>query len=234
MILAKSEWKKTDVEEFQKYLVSFENPEKREWSTNLLKTNLPVLCLKTANIKDIVSGILEGNYLSFLDLMLWEYYENTAINGMIINYIDDFDLKKKYLDIYSKRAENWATCDLLTFNVKGNEDKYYSMVLEYIKSDKPFVRRIGMYILFNFIDNDTYVDKIFELLDTFTNEEDYYVNMMNGWLLCECYIKRKEKTIRYFKNNKANKKIINKAIQKCRESRRLSKEEKDSLLEYKK
>ena len=106
------------------------------------------------------------------------------------------------------------------------------MVLEYIKSDKPFKRRIGLGILFNFI-NDDYIDRIFEILDRFQNEEEYYVNMMNAWLLCECYIKQRKRTLEYLNHNKLNKFTINKGIQKCRESRRVSLEEKEMLLKYK-
>ena len=31
--------------------------------------------------------------------MIWEYYENTAINGFLITKIKDFSVMKKYLDI---------------------------------------------------------------------------------------------------------------------------------------
>lgn len=233
MELKRDNWNKDQIPEFQKYLKTFENKEKREWSINLLKTKLPVLCLKTAQMKEIINQIYKGNYIEFLDLMIWEYYENTAINGLLISKIKDFDTMKKYLDIYSAKADNWATCDLLSFRVKGDEEKYFELCLEYIKSDKPFVRRIGMYILFDFIENNDYIEKIFKLLDGFQKEEDYYVNMMNAWLLSECFIKQKDRTLKYLEKNKLNKFTINKGVQKCRESRRVSEEDKNMLLKYK-
>ena len=233
MELIKDKWNTNDIPEFQKYLKSNENKKNIEWATNLLKTELPVLNIKTPIIKDIINKISKGNYLSFLDLMIWEYYENTAINGFLITKIKDFYTMKKYLDIYSTKADNWATCDLLSFNIIRNEEKYFELVLEYIKSPKPFVRRIGMSILFKFIDNKDYINKIFSLLDNFENEEHYYVNMMNAWLLCECFIKQREKTLKYLHHHKLNKFTINKGIQKCRESRRVSAEDKEMLLKYK-
>lgn len=232
MELIRDSWNEEQIMEFQEYLKSFENKDKIEWSSNLLKTELPVLAMKTATIYDIVDKIYIGNYLEFLDLMIWEYYENTSINGSLINKIEDFNIKKKYLDIYSIKADNWATCDLLKFNVEGNEDKYFDLALEYIKSDKPFVRRIGLYILFNFI-NDNYINDIFKLLDTFKNEKHYYVNMMLAWLLSECFIKQREKTLEYLENNELTKFTLNKGIQKCRESRRVNDEDKEMLLKYK-
>ncbi len=233
MELIKEKWSKSDISEFQEYLRTFENVDKLEWTKNILNTELPLLAIKTPDMKNIIKEIYKGNYLSFLDLMIWEYYENTAINGYLISKIKDFDTMKKYLDIYSAKADNWATCDLLSFNVKNNEEKFFNLVLEYIKSNKPFVRRIGMSILFNFISNDDYIEKIFELLDGFKTEEHYYVNMMNAWLLCECFIKQRDKTIDYLCHNNLNKFTINKAVQKCRDSYRVSEYDKEMLLRYK-
>jgi len=233
MDLARDKWDNKSIMEFQEYLKILQNEEKKSWLKNLLKTKLPVLCIKSPELKNIAKEIYKGNYVEFLDFMIWEYYENTAINGYLINRIKDFDLMKKYLDKYSIKADNWATCDLLKFNVKGNEEKYYNLTLEYIKSKSNFVRRIGILVLFNFINNNNYIDKIFKLLDKFENEEDYYVNMMNSWLLCECYIKQKDKTLVYLNNNKLNRFTINKAIQKCRDSYRLNDDEKNMLLQYK-
>lgn len=232
MELIRNSWNRNQISEFQEYLKSFENKERKEWTTNLLKTKLPVLAIKTPVIKEIVNKIYKGNYLEFLDLMIWEYYENTAINGFLITKIKDFNTMKKYLDVYSSKADNWATCDLLSFEVKGNEEKYFDLVIEYIKSSKPFARRIGISILFNFVNND-YIDKIFGVLNSFESEEHYYVNMMNAWLFSECFIKQRDETLIYLKNNKLNKFTINKGIQKCRESFRVSKEDKEMLLKYK-
>lgn len=230
--MIKKKWTKSDIKYFQEFLKTFENPAKIEWSKNILNTKLPVLSIKTPILKEIIKNILKGNYMSFLDLMIWEYYENTAINGFLISKIKDFDVYKRYLDIYSSKADNWATCDLLTFNIKGNEDKFYNLTLEYIKDDLPFRRRIGMYILFYFIDDNSYIDRIFGLLDKFENEDQYYVNMMNSWLLAECFIKQRNKTLKYLNNNKLNSFTLSRGIQKCRESRRVSEKDKEMLNKY--
>lgn len=57
---------------------------------------------------------------------------------------------------------------------------------------------------------------------------------MVGWLLSECIILYKEQTLKFITTTKdLNKKIVNKDIQKCRESRRLTQVEKDELISYK-
>jgi len=232
MNLVKEKWTKEDGKEFIKYLESLKNEDKIDWSKNLLNTNMPVLAIKTPVIKDIVKNISKGNYLSFLDLELSDYYENTAINGFLITRIEDFKIMKKYLNQYVLKIDNWASCDLLSFNVKGKEKEFYDLSCKYITSDLPFVRRVGLSILFNFIDNDEYIDKIFAIMNRFYDETHYYVNMMNAWLFCECFIKRRNETIEFLKNHKLNKFTINKGISKCRDSYRVSQEDKDMLIKY--
>lgn len=223
-----------NIEEFQSYLKSLENKEKIERSKIITKTTLPVLGINNPTLKNIAKDIYKNDFLNFLDLMIWDYYENTIINGYLINKIKDFNTFKHYLDIYSKKIDNWASCDVLKFNVKNNEESFFNLSLEYSQSNLPFVRRIGMYILFDFIKIDNYINKIFHQLDTFTYEEHYYVNMMNAWLLCECFIKQRDLTLKYLNDHKLNTFTINKAIQKCRESYRVNKEDKELLLKYKK
>lgn len=223
-----------NIDEFQSYLKSLENKDKIERSKIITKTTLPVLGINNPTLKAIANDIYKNDFLNFLDLMIWDYYENTIINGYLINKIKDFNTFKHYLDIYSKKVDNWASCDVLKFNVKNNEENFFNLSLEYSQSNLPFVRRIGMYILFDFIKIDNYINKIFHQLDTFTYEEHYYVNMMNAWLLCECFIKQRDLTLKYLNNHKLNTFTINKAIQKCRESYRVNKEDKELLLKYKK
>lgn len=234
MNLIKDKWCQGDIKEFQEFLISLRNNDEKKiaWSTNLLNTKLPVLAIKTPVIKDIVKNISKGNYRSFLDLMIWEYYENTAINGFLISLIKDFKVMKKYLDIYSEKADNWATCDLLM--LKGSNEELISLTKEYIKSDKPFKRRIGIEPLFQLLNDEKNADFIFEVLNSFEDEKEYYVNMINAWLLCDCFIKQRERTIKFLENNKLNKFTNNKAISKCRDSYRVSVDDKEMLLKYKK
>lgn len=236
MDLNKEIWTKDDIDNFQKYLESFKlnDEEKINWYKKIINTSLPILGLNAKKVGNIVNQIHDGNYLSFLDFMCWQYYENVSINGLLICKIKDFDVMKKYLDIYSEYVDNWANCDLLTFNIKGNEERYMNLVLKYIRSSRPFKRRIGVKILFEFLDDERYLDDIFMILEQLSDEEQYYVNMIIAWLLSECFVRYRNRTIEIFKNNNLKKFVINKAISKCRDSRRVKLEDKELLLQYKK
>ena len=64
-------------------------------------------------------------------------------------------------------------------------------------------------------------------------ETEYYVNMACAWLLAECFIKFRNETLHFLEQNTLNDFIVNKGIQKCRDSFRVSDEDKDLLLKFK-
>ena len=233
MNLNLEKWASKDGKQFNIYLESLRDPEKIEWSKKILNTEMSVLAIPTPIIKNIANQISKGNFLSFLELELNNYYENTAINGYLITKIYDFKLMKKYLDKYVLKIDNWASCDLLSFKIKDNEEVFFDLALEYLNNKKPFVRRVGLNIIFCYIDNDIYISRVFSVMNSLYSEEHYYVNMMNAWLFCECFIKRREMTLAFLKNHKLNKFTINKGISKCRDSYRVSLDDKELLLKYK-
>ena len=234
MELIKEKWLKSDIKPFEDYLLTMKNESKMLWTKNLLNTNLICLAIKTEQIKKIAKEISKGNYKSFLDLKIYSTYDSYATNGFIISKIKDFDTFKKYLDIYSDNVDNWGLCDLLSVNIKNQEEKYLNLIKEYLKDKNVFKRRIAIRILFKFINYDNYVKDIFYIVDSLTNEQEYYVNMINAWLLCELFIKRKSETLKYLDNNHLKKFTINKMISKCRDSYRVIRIDKNLLLKYKK
>ena len=74
--------------------------------------------------------------------------------------------------------------------------------------------------------------EIFDIIDSLQNEKKYYVNMAVAWLMCELMIKNRIQTLKYLENHKLNDFTINKTISKCRDSFRVSKEDKEFLLKY--
>ena len=58
------------------------------------------------------------------------------------------------------------------------------------------------------------------------NIDYYYTKMAKAWLLCECFIKYRDYTIKRLNNLKIDDFSFNKAIDKMRESFRVSDEDK--------
>ncbi|MDD4315535.1 MAG: DNA alkylation repair protein [Clostridia bacterium] len=234
MDLFKQTWTKEDGDEFQQFLIGCGRPEKTEWTKHIINTSMPVLAVLSPVIKDITKKIAKGNFISFLDLWLWDYFENTSVNGGLIMKIKDFDMMKSYLLPFCQKADNWATCDLLNFSVdEKNQKKLWDLSLELAVSEKPFVRRVGVNIWFKYIKRIGYLPEIFNLINGMRGETEYYVNMVVAWLIAECFAKNRDATLAFFKTNNLNSFTVNKSVSKCRDSFRVSKEDKELLLQFK-
>lgn len=231
MELTKDFWSKNDAKDFQKYLVSLgHGEEKAKWEQRIINTSLPCLAIPAPEIKQISKEIGNGNFLSFLELNLWEYHQNTIINGLIICKIKDFDLQKKYLLQYASKVDNWASIDSLKFNfTKDNKKLFMSFAKEILHNENTFVRRLALIIMLKLAGEKTFVDEIFKCANSLYDETEYYVNMANAWLLCEMFIKHRDKTIEFLKNHNLNDFVLKKMISKCRDSYRVSEKDKANL-----
>lgn len=230
MELIRSEWTKEDGKEFNNFLLSQARKEKIEWTKNIYNTKQNVLAIEIPKLKRIAKEISKGNFISFLDLKLNEYFENIAINGALISNINDFKTYAKYLMEYVKYIDNWANCDILKFNTKGKEEEFFDLSLTLLRHKNPFARRIGVNIWFKFIDTD-FLPKIFNVINKM-NEEEYYVNMCVAWFVAECFVKQREQTLKFLSSHKMNKFSINKTISKCRDSFRVSNSDREMLLKF--
>lgn len=226
-------WTKSDIDEFYKHLQSLKNQERIEWTRKIINTNLPLLAIKAPKLKEIAKQILKGNYISFLEQKPFKFYESIAICGLLITKINDFNNMTKFLFDYTKVVDNWALCDLLKFNIKSNEQKFMALVTKLLHSNLVFERRIGIIILFEFLQYPNYISNIFKFLSELKQENEYYVNMASAWLVCELFVKQRDLTLDFLKSNALNDFVVNKAVAKCRDSYRVSEQDKQLLLQFK-
>jgi len=88
-------------------------------------------------------------------------------------------------------------------------------------------------LLSNFLDENFSAD-LLELVAEVKNDDDYYVQMMQAWFFATALAKQYDATISLLESKKLEPFVQNKAIQKARESLRISSETKKYLLNLKK
>ena len=227
--LVKDLWKIEDLNDLYQIYENLKNPDKVAWERNIVNTDYSLFAIKSNDTKNISKYIYMGNYLSFLDIMPHKYYEDTIIDAYLISKIKDFKMQKKYINKLLKYIDNWSTADTLKYSTKHNEEEYLKYSGELISSPKTYYKRVGVRILFNYLNDDTYLDRVFELVSRLKDSEEYYVNMVNAWFICEAFIKQRDRTLEFMKSGKINKFTLNKAISKCHDSYRVSKKDKEYL-----
>lgn len=235
MDLIKNIWTLYDYNDFINYLYSLEDKKYKEFhkkltfSTNIIGVKVPIL-------KEISKNISKGNFESFISFVTNDTYEEWLIYGLIIGYSKtSFKTKLNLLDKYIDKIDNWALCDIVCANMKDfkkNECDGYKYILNLVKSDKLWYKRVGIVLLLDFYINDFYILDIFRICN-FIKKDEYYVKMAVAWLISICYIKYPELTLNYLKDNKLDDFTYNKAIQKIIESTRVSITNKNLLRKMK-
>lgn len=234
MNLNLTQWDELSYQSFKKYLFSIKEDKYKEFSSKLTKTKYPILGIRVPVLRKIAKEIFKGNYNSFLKCSLNDTFEEVFIKGLVISNIKDENEFFKYIDDFVSKIDDWSICDSFCNSLKiVNQDlnKYFEYFTKYLKSNKEFKIRVCLIVYLNFYTNDKYVDKIIDNILKIRNN-DYYVEMAISWLLAEIYLVDKEKVINLLKNKKLNKFVNNKTISKLRDSYRVSKEDKEKLLNW--
>lgn len=222
------------IELFRKKLLNLKSTnDDIERTKKITNTKMQCLGIKTPVLNDIANNIYINDYVQFLKIWPWKYYEETIIIGKILSKIKDFHEVKKYLVKYSQMADNWSTIDTLKFNFTvDNKELFFNFAKELIKSGYIFSRRLGLIILLKMTNFQEYSDDILQISDSLKQESAYYVNMANAWLIAEMFIKYRDKTYQLFKDNNLNKFTNNKAISKCIDSFRVNENDKFLLKSF--
>ena len=129
---------------------------------------------------------------------------------------------------------DWSGCDIVISTFKCSDEelkKVYDFIMKYRYSKNEYETRFMIVMLFNFLKED-YLDKIKEILET-EKFDKYYTQMAAAWLISVMFVKHREYTLAYLNNNSLDNFTYNKALQKIRESLRVSKEDKELVKKMK-
>ena len=228
MILNKEIWNKSDIYEFNNYMYSLKNEDRIDWTRNIVNTKHDVLAIKSDVIKDIAKNITKGNYVSFLDMCDFRYHEVTLVYVKVLAKIKDPIIFTKYLEKIFDIADSWATIDTIDFSIAiKNRDYFYNLALGYIESDKEYIKRTGVRILFKYL-NDEYIEKIIDIINNIDTSY-YYVSMVVAWILCEAMYTCRDYIISNINSIKVDDDTFKRFVSKCRDSYKISDEDKKFL-----
>ena len=190
--------------------------------------NTKILGIRSDNLKLIAKEYASTNLAYFNSN--FEYHEEVMVYMFMLSYIKDIKLIYDKIDEIVPKLINWAQVDsILNIKIiKKNRDYFMPLVMKYRYSKKEFEARFSLIMLLSHYMDSLYLDLIFETIENLNNNE-YYTEMAAAWLLCECFIKYRDYTIKRFKDLKVSNFINNKAIQKIRESYRVTDEDKEYL-----
>lgn len=165
----------------------------------------------------------------FLDRLPHRYYDENNLHGFLIEGIFDYDACVRRLNLFLPHVDNWATCDLMSPKVLGEDlGRLLPDVEQWLASDAVYSVRFGIGMLMRY-----YLDEAFEVryLDMAAEKccDEYYVNMMVAWYFATALAKQYGAALPYIEGRRLPPWTHNKAIQKAIESNRIAPEQKEYL-----
>lgn len=227
-------WSQDDYEEFVNYLKSISDEKYKQFSDGLVPGDNKSLGVRVPQLRAAAKKISKGNYTEFLNCEIGDYREEIIVYGLVMTNIKcEYRELMGYVKLYTEKIRDWETCDIVSFKrLKKYTDEMLGDIKYFIYSDNPWCVRYGFGMLMEFCLEDKYIDRVFDYAAS-VNSNFYYVQMMQGWLTATAMAKCREKTIEFLRDNKLNAVTQNMAVRKIRESNRISKEDKELVLSFK-
>lgn len=219
--------------DFQSTLV----PNKSGVVGSLVPGDKGIIGVRMPKLRALAKEIAKSDYWEdFLESGGCGLYEEDMLRGLVIGLVKCSEQQRmEYVKGFVPTIDNWAVCDGFTGSLKSYK-KQPELIEDYVNScllsDGEFTVRFAACMLMDYFINDKYIDSTLEKLSGITHS-GYYAKMGAAWALAECFIKYRDKTLELFSRRSIDAWTQNKAIQKCRESYRVSLDDKELLLKYK-
>jgi 3-methyladenine DNA glycosylase AlkD len=133
-------------------------------------------------------------------------------------------------------AKEWSTVDSLCQKfiiAKKHRDEVLPLLIKYSNSKDEYLQRVVAVMLLSHYLEDEYIEKVFDLLSKL-NHQGYFTKMAVAWALATVMTYYPKECLAYMKSSKLDKWTHNKAIQKMKESFRISDDNKLKLESLKK
>ena len=218
--------------EIQKRLFALQDKEYQAFTAKLNPTvdrdtiigvRLPALRALAKELKDTDEA------KDFLSSLPHKYLEENHLHSFLLSGIKDFDEGIAAVERFLPYIDNWAVCDSLRVKALA---KYPEKLLPYLekwmKSEHTYTIRCGILNLMNCFLDDRFDEK-YPAMVAAIHSEEYYVNMMIAWYFATALAKQYDAVLPYLTEQRLDKWVHNKTIQKAVESYRITDEQKAYL-----
>ncbi len=177
--------------------------------------------------RDLIKRAVNVSFLRDIVLTKQEYHRTYFQVSM--GQIKGIEGKLKFIEDNFDKLNDWWHVDQLSQFVDKELtfDIAYEKAKKYIESDMPFARRWG-YVIFmpTLVKDESRAEDIIKL---FKDDDEYYVQMAEAWLISYLGIYAPQKAFDYIKGCPLKYNIIGKGIQKICDSFRVSDEWKEKF-----
>ena len=214
------------------YLYNHQDIEYRDFQSKLIPTvskdyfigvRTPEL---RAYAKEIAKSELKAEFLSELP---HSTFDENQLHAFVISLTKDFGECINQVEEFLPYVNNWATCDQMSPKVfKKHRGELKPYIDKWLQSDAEYTVRFGIGMAMEHLLDDDFDEGYMQKIAALRSDK-YYINMMTAWYFATALAKQYDTAVKYIENNLLDVWTHNKAIQKARESFRVSPEQKEHL-----
>lgn len=215
----------------QDSLLSLADPAYKAFHSPLIPTIDPqrILGVRVPVLRAFAKTLSPEQTAVFLANLPHFYYDENMLHATLLGGIKDFDRCLTQVEDFLPYVDNWAVCDCLSPAVfRRHRPQLLPQVLRWVESPAEYTCRFGIGMLMrHFLDEDFQAEYL--AIPAAVKREEYYVKMMVAWFFATALAKQWEETLPYLESRRLEPWTHNKAIQKARESRRVTPRQKEYL-----
>lgn len=204
----------------------------KEFHTSLVPGLQKMLGVRIPKLRELAKKAAKEGYREYVAQADASVYEELMLRGMMIGYAKlSMEEQKEELREFVPLINNWAVCDscCATYKfMKKDRREWMEFLKNYLKRSQEYQVRFAVVCLLDFFVEEEFIDEVLMLLSGIKHEA-YYVKMAVAWALSVCYVRFPQKTEKILEQGMLEEEVQRKTIQKIRESRRVSMEEKERL-----
>lgn len=225
------------IEEVRQKLYHLAEEDYKEFNKKLLPGVENILGIRLPAMRKLAKEIAKDDFRVYLSEAREKtgsvsIHEEIMLQGLVIGYAKmDREERREFLDEFVPKIGNWAVCDSCVNSYKFMQkepDYWFDYLKTYQTSREEFRLRFMIVAMMSHFVDEKHIDEILDICGKIRHD-GYYAKMGVAWTLQVCYVKFPEQTRALLKNNDMDTFTHNKAIQKIRESYRVSREEKEEL-----
>lgn len=212
--------------EFLTELQACAEPAFAAFQRKLIPTSQKILGVRTPALRKLAKSFKNGTdeLFAFPD----EYYETTFVKLAAVALLP-YEKFTEYLPECLPLIDNWATCDCFKAAcIEKHKDDFLPLLERFFVNGREFYQRYVLVMLLSYYVEEKYLKTIVEYLKR-AETDMYYVHMAAAWLTAEVLVKHYEEGVKILESGILNARTHNKAIQKAKESYRITQEQKGFL-----
>ena len=207
----------------------------RDFNAKIVATGQEVLGVRMGELRKIARTIAHDEEVlrAYAQADKEGVYELVMLEGLALSYSKTpFCKMRESWEAYFEKVDSWAQIDSpilsLTFADESDKACAWRVARVWSKSRSEFVTRAGLVMLLAHFVERNRLEEIFAISARIKTRAKYVV-LANAWLVSVMMPKFPRETLAFLRKNLLDAKTHNLAIQKSRESFRVSREDKEKL-----